>query len=276
MNLKAKVNCCEEASPASGEHYIPCNAPATRLIGWPERKEGPYRMCEMCADHSIRNRGATDQGPFTPDLQVTPAASAAGIPDFIADAVAKAPKPQPTANDLAALRAKAAKVRDDLLTLSDLEASVDALKARINAAKTKELPDAMEELGISRLDLPPEGNLPGYSMQSKPFYRASIAASWPIEQKAKAYGYLDSKGAGDLLGTFVTIAFSKGQKDDARKALAILRDAGFTPEVAQSIPHTTLTAWLKEQVETHKTLPDLTIIGGQVGRVVDLKPIKEK
>lgn len=42
---------------------LPCNQPATKRIGWPERGEGPYRMCDMCADHSIKNRGATDLGP---------------------------------------------------------------------------------------------------------------------------------------------------------------------------------------------------------------------
>lgn len=28
------------------------------MVGWANRKEGPYRMCEMCADHNVRNRGA--------------------------------------------------------------------------------------------------------------------------------------------------------------------------------------------------------------------------
>lgn len=204
-------------------------------------------------------------------------------PAFMAGAVAKAPKPEPTANDLAALRAKAAKVRDDLLELSDLEAKVEAVKNRITQAKTKELPDTMEELGITRLDLPADGNLPAYSMQSKPYYRASIAAAWPIEQKAKAYGYLASKGAADLLATEVVITFGRGDKDKAKELLTLLRTyrsetmpEGFKPEVSQGIPHTTLTAWLKEQVETYKTMPDLAIIGGSVGRIVDLKPIKEK
>lgn len=58
MDLKAKLDCCEEASPASRDFYIPCNKPATEVVGWPHRGEGPYRMCGACADHSIRNRSA--------------------------------------------------------------------------------------------------------------------------------------------------------------------------------------------------------------------------
>jgi hypothetical protein len=62
--LKASPGCCEEASTLSREHYIPCNRPATNMVGWPHRNEGPYRMCDMCTDHSVRNRGAVIVGEF--------------------------------------------------------------------------------------------------------------------------------------------------------------------------------------------------------------------
>lgn len=60
--IEAKPDGCQESN------YIiptlPCNQPATKMIGWPKRGEGPYRMCDGCADHSVRNRGAEDLGPF--------------------------------------------------------------------------------------------------------------------------------------------------------------------------------------------------------------------
>lgn len=65
--LEASPNGCEEASVLSRQYYIPCNRPATRLIKLRELK--PARMCEMCADHNIRNRGATDVGPFVPSSE---------------------------------------------------------------------------------------------------------------------------------------------------------------------------------------------------------------
>lgn len=64
--LVAAAGCCEEASPLSSKTYIPCNKPAVSLVHWPKRQEGPYRMCEMCAHHNVRNRGAEILGPFTP------------------------------------------------------------------------------------------------------------------------------------------------------------------------------------------------------------------
>jgi hypothetical protein len=47
----------------SHEFYIPCNAPATRMIKNRD-PQSPYRMCDMCADHNVRNRGGEDVGPY--------------------------------------------------------------------------------------------------------------------------------------------------------------------------------------------------------------------
>jgi len=62
MELRAGPGRCEEASPLSHETYIPCNAPATCRI-WSERDQRAYRMCEPCADHSVRNRGMRRLAP---------------------------------------------------------------------------------------------------------------------------------------------------------------------------------------------------------------------
>lgn len=59
--LKAKPDCCEEASMLSHSFYIPCNRPAVSIV---EHRDGRYRMCEMCADHNVRNRGAKLVGPY--------------------------------------------------------------------------------------------------------------------------------------------------------------------------------------------------------------------
>lgn len=63
--LKALPNNCEEAAMGVGDGYIPCNKPATRIILSRSGKE-KNRMCDHCADHNVRNRGATDIGPFIP------------------------------------------------------------------------------------------------------------------------------------------------------------------------------------------------------------------
>lgn len=54
--MKAGAGRCQEASPMSGDHYIPCNAPATCVI---EADGQEVLMCEPCAHHSTKNRGLT-------------------------------------------------------------------------------------------------------------------------------------------------------------------------------------------------------------------------
>ncbi len=48
---------CEEASILSITRYIPCGNKATRQVYHP-RDNKTYAMCEGCADHNVRNRGA--------------------------------------------------------------------------------------------------------------------------------------------------------------------------------------------------------------------------
>lgn len=62
--LQAHPNGCEEASTASREFYIPCNRPATRIVGWIGRPDTPIRMCDFCTAHNVKNRGGEIKGTF--------------------------------------------------------------------------------------------------------------------------------------------------------------------------------------------------------------------
>ena len=48
---------CQEASQFSTTRYLACSQPATKLV-LSERGRRLYPMCDMCADHNIRNRRA--------------------------------------------------------------------------------------------------------------------------------------------------------------------------------------------------------------------------
>lgn len=54
--IKAREHGCEECVMGS-PIYVPCNKPATQVIDTGRPTEGPYRMCDSCAGHSIHNRG---------------------------------------------------------------------------------------------------------------------------------------------------------------------------------------------------------------------------
>lgn len=65
MTFTAKPGGCEEQADLPGlQVYMPCNKPAVRLVQSRNPHEGPYRMCEMHADHSLKNRGFTDLGEY--------------------------------------------------------------------------------------------------------------------------------------------------------------------------------------------------------------------
>ena len=48
---------CQEASMFSRGSYLPCNGPASAIVRHPREKRA-YFMCDPCADHNVRNRGA--------------------------------------------------------------------------------------------------------------------------------------------------------------------------------------------------------------------------
>lgn len=52
---------CQEASPLSVTSFVQCGKLATKLV-LSERGTVVYRMCDECADHNIRNRGAKEVG----------------------------------------------------------------------------------------------------------------------------------------------------------------------------------------------------------------------
>lgn len=66
--IKARPHGCEEAAIGFGDAYFPCNRPATKVVST-KTTEGPYRMCDACADHSVRNRGMRVLGPYLPKDQ---------------------------------------------------------------------------------------------------------------------------------------------------------------------------------------------------------------
>ena len=46
-----------------GEEYLRCGAPARTLVQPHGRTEGPYWMCDRCAEHNLRNRNCEDVTP---------------------------------------------------------------------------------------------------------------------------------------------------------------------------------------------------------------------
>lgn len=193
------------------------------------------------------------------------------VPEHIRRAAVNSPEKP---DQLAAARALAAQARDLSREISDLEERTKKKSSQLNVIVKETLPDLMDQAGITKLELRPEGNEPGWSFKLGPFFSAGIAAGWPEERKREAYEYLTSIGAGDLIKTFVTLSFAKEDRDVAVRLAAELRERGMDIEVDESVHTSTLKAWLKETVEGGHDMPQLDKIGGFVGRQVTMKKVK--
>ena len=178
-------------------------------------------------------------------------------------------------DQLDAITEAAVLLRDAEREKSDIEDRLSEKNKQIQELRFKTLPDLMHEAGVDRLGLPAQGNLPPCDAKLSPYYHANIAADWPPEKRQAAFDWLEQNGHGDLLKVTVSVSFSKSQMDEARALEGQLVDMGHAPLVIPSVPWSTLTAWLREQVEKYHSQPPLETIGGTVGSVVKLTPRKE-
>lgn len=188
---------------------------------------------------------------------------------------ASAERVGPTEDQLEAIRGDMRRARELELRSQELQQQLAEVQDELQTLLTATLPGKFEEVGIDKLGLLAEGNLPAYDATLKPYYRASIPAAWPPERQQKAFGYLETHDAGDLIRNTFTVELGRGttrQQERLRKALA---KTGVAYNERRAVNHNTLTAWVKEQIEKHATMPDLETLGAQVGKIINLKPRKE-
>jgi hypothetical protein len=165
--------------------------------------------------------------------------------------------------------------RDRKLELIDLEDKVKQLKAAIHMHERTGLVDMFHEAGIDTLGLPPEGNQAGYNAELKPFYQANIAASWPEEKKEAAYTWLEKNGAGDIIKATITVRLPLKSNALRKKVVTILNAIpGLEFTEAKAVPHSTLTAYIKNIITKKKQMPPLDVLGADVGYVVKMEERK--
>lgn len=272
--FQAKVDGCQESNYFHPQ--FPCNKPAERMIAWPARGEGPYRMCLGCADHSVKNRGATDQGPFKAEaVSVDYSAIEARIlahaiqenpmNDVLKMAMEDAAKAEPVPEDkLERIRHFGAKQRSLTKALADLENNITALKEELRRVVEQDLPEAMDEVGMTKFVLDD-----GTTLTIKPFYSASI----PEERKDEAFTWLKENDFDGMIKAEIKVNFGKGEFEVAQSFLNFIRgfnEKAIDPEYKEQVHWQTLRAFVKEQIEGGHPLP-LDMFGVFVGRKAELK-----
>jgi hypothetical protein len=169
-----------------------------------------------------------------------------------------------------ALRQKAAHARDLELVISDLEGQLKERKQELLSLYHTTLPELMDEAGTDRIGLPPQGNSPGMDFVMKPYFSASIAASWPPEKRDAAFALLKRLKAEDLIKTEVSTKLPKGSLSLAKKIVTAIKKLGPKADLKQSVHSGTLGAWLREIYDGGQALTSeqLATLGASVGRVV--------
>lgn len=108
------------------------------------------------------------------------------------------------------------------------------------------LPELMDELGIHHLSLSEDHEI-GISEK--------VTASIPKPKMDEACNYLESHGSGSIIKREVGTKFGIKESDLAQKAIDAWKEIGIDAEVTRSVHHSTLAAWVREQLEQGEQIP---------------------
>jgi hypothetical protein len=169
----------------------------------------------------------------------------------------------PPADKLDKIREVAREAAAIKLNCEDLEDKAAKERRKLSALVNDVIPTLLKDAGMTRLDLEPAGNLPGFVVDLRPYAAASIAAKWSEERRRAAFAELARAGGEDLIKVTVSFPFPKGEREEA---IAFAQEnARLRPEVREEVHHATLSAWLGDLWEEGRPLPDLEAIGGRIG-----------
>jgi hypothetical protein len=220
----------------------------------------PYRMCDECANHNVRNRGAQDIGPYTPVVEPEKAAQAPDLSEYEQDARLS---PEQTENILS----KITNTVHELLTVQQEVADAqEALKAAQEREKNlieTQLPALMDEAKQKRLT-----TIDGYEIERGEVVRASISAA----NMPQATAWLIGNGQASIVKRELSLKFGKGEEQRAAEAVDALREHNFAPNDKMSVHPQTLGALVRELLAEGKEIP-MDLLGVYIQPLVKIKKV---
>lgn len=171
----------------------------------------------------------------------------------------------PSADKLDALRAAVRELRDVELQRKALDERQSELGKKVYELKTKTLIDLFDRAKVDTIGVPEEGNLPRYDLEVGWHYHANLSNSSDMEEAIK---WLRAKEP-DLLKTTFEVSF--GLKD-GKKMIEFekyIKKMKYEYSSSFGVPWNTLTAWVKGQYASKKTVP-LKLLGATVERTAKL------
>jgi flagellar hook-length control protein FliK len=130
--------------------------------------------------------------------------------------------------------------------VSELEADLKAKKEELRLTSEQELPDAMQQAGLTQITLSS-----GEKISINEFYNAHISKA----NQEKAYEWLVTNGHEGLIKNEVLLKFGREETEVVDQTVSALQSRGLSPEVRQSVHPSTLKAFVKEQITNGNDIP---------------------
>lgn len=181
----------------------------------------------------------------------------------IEDLMAQAADEAPDDNELARVAAVARKQWMLERETARLEEALEKKKKELNQVRDKELPDLMQEVGLSEFKLES-----GYKITTK----NEVYCSMPDDPEP-GFQWLRDNNLEAVIKNFVSVGFGKGEDDVAAKAIRALYDMGLQPEIKVSVHPSTLKALIKEQMGKGVVVP-LELFGAYAVTRAKIEPPK--
>lgn len=179
--------------------------------------------------------------------------------------------------DLSAIEAAAVEYRDLITRKAELEQQLSEAGKQVEQMAMVTLPDLLDTVGIDHIGVPAKGNRAAFDVVMKPFYKATIAAGWDDARKQAAFQALAKFKAGDLIRRTITIQIPPTRRDAKEleeRLIAMCGNVGLEVEATKSVPWNSLTAWVKDRIESGKAMPSPDVIGATIGRKATIKERK--
>ena len=130
--------------------------------------------------------------------------------------------------------------------VAELEADLKAKKEELRLTSEQELPDAMQQAGLTQITLSS-----GEKISINEFYNAHISKA----NQEKAYEWLATNGHEGLIKNEVLLKFGREETEVVDETVSALQSRGLSPEVRQSVHPSTLKAFVKEQITSGNDIP---------------------
>jgi hypothetical protein len=148
--------------------------------------------------------------------------------------------------------------------IKDTETRLKVLKEQAREIAEKQLPDAMAEVGVAKFTL-----TDGSEVSVKPYYSAKISD----EKREECFTWLQDHGHEALIKDEVVLTFNRGEHEKAEEFKAQLEEQGLDYSGKMGVHPQTLTAFVKEQVESGAEFP-LELFNVYIGQIAKIKRSK--